>query len=320
MPERFRDPHFPPKGGAMIGNGHEYRLFGLPIRSALPLPELAPDPHGAADAVEIRLGTVAPPQPRDGSIHWLSSNPDGAVLSVTDIGRFAIRGGREIVIDAEPAASERNLRLYLLGSAMGALLHQRRLLPLHANAIEVAGKAVAFLGHSGAGKSTLAAAFHDAGHAILSDDVCVVTRDANGFVAQPGIPRLRLWRDAVERSGRETGDYERAFDALDKYTVPTAIAARSAAMPLGAVFLLARAPDTAPVAIRRLGGTTAMRALMENTYRGGFIPITGDTRAHFEACVALSNAVPVYELSRPWTSARQDETLAEIRSFLLGGA
>lgn len=304
----------------MTGNGHEYRLFGLPIRSALPLPELVPDPHGAADAVEIRLGAVAPPPPQDASTHWLTRVPDGAVLSVTDVGRFAIRDGREILIDPDPAASERNLRLFLLGSALGALLHQRRLLPLHANAIEMAGKAVAFLGHSGAGKSTLAAAFHDAGHVILSDDVCVVTRDAEGFVAQPGIPRLRLWRDAIERSGRTTGDYERAFDALDKYTVPTALDSRSGALPLGAIFLLARAPETASVQIRPLRGTEAMRALMENTYRGGFIPITGDSRAHFESCLSLSRTIPVFELSRPWTSARQDHTLAEIRSFLLGGA
>ncbi len=301
----------------MTGNGHEYRLFGLPIRSALPLPELVPDAHGAADPVEIRLGAVAPPPPQDASTHWLTRVPDGAVLSVTDVGRFAIREGREIVIDPDGAASERNLRLFLLGSAMGALLHQRRLLPLHANAIDVDGKAVAFLGHSGAGKSTLAAAFHDAGHDILSDDVCVVTPDAGDFVAHPGIPRLRLWRDAIERSGRETDDYERAFDALDKYTVPVAIASRSSALPIGSIFLLARGSDTSSVEIRPLRGTAAMRALMENTYRGGFIPITGDTRAHFEACLALSRAVPVFELSRPWTSADQGETLAGIRSFLL---
>ena len=44
-----------------------------------------------------------------------------------------------------PGASSRNVRVFLLGSAFGALLHQRGLLPLHANAVEVDGRAVATL-------------------------------------------------------------------------------------------------------------------------------------------------------------------------------
>ena len=38
---------------------------------------------------------------------------------------------------------------------MGALLMQRKILPLHGSAIAIDGKAYAFVGDSGAGKSTL---------------------------------------------------------------------------------------------------------------------------------------------------------------------
>ena len=54
------------------------------------------------------------------------------------------------------------VRLYLLGTCMGALLFQRKLLPLHGSAVVINGKAYAFVGDSGAGKSTLAAAFSKA--------------------------------------------------------------------------------------------------------------------------------------------------------------
>ena len=78
------------------------------------------------------------------------------------------------------------------------ILHQRSLLPLHANAMVVEGRAIGFMGHPGAGKSTLAAWFHDRGFDVLADDVCVVTPGPDGRpLAHPGIPRLRLWREAL---------------------------------------------------------------------------------------------------------------------------
>lgn len=294
----------------------EYRLFGLDLRSTIALPELEHADHGNADAIHIRTGGVAAPPPEHGNSHSLATTPEGAVLTVADVGRFCIRDGREIVVDPDPAASERNVRLFLLGSAMGVLLHQRGALPLHANAIEIDGTAVAFLGASGAGKSTLAAAFHDRSRRILSDDVCVVRRHQGHFLAEPGIPRLRLWRDAVERSGRTIHGYERAFDTLDKYTLGVGLEARAAALPLRALYLLVRNEGEMDFSIRTLSGIDAVKALMENTYRGSFIRTVGDPRTHFEACLALTRNVPLFALTRPWNVARIDETMQHVEAHL----
>ncbi len=293
----------------------DYRLFGLALRSAIPLPELDESPRSAGEAVEIGWGEVPVIAAEGGALGALEATPRGAVLQVAGIARFLVRDGCSIRVDPDPAASERNVRLYLLGSAMGLLLHQRRILPLHANAIDIDGRAIAFMGRSGEGKSTLAAAFHDRGRRILSDDVCAVTRGDAGFIAQPGIPRLRLWRDAVERSGRVTDGHERAFDALDKYTVQTDRAARSDALPLRAVYLLSR-QEEADFHIRPLSVAQAFQALSENTYRGAFVRIVGDPRAHFDACVALSREVPVFEFVRPWDAARIEETTGRIEDHL----
>ena len=294
----------------------EYRLFGLNLQSAIALPELDPAGQENADGVQISIGSVPPPTRHGTATHWLAQTPQGAVLTVADVGRFRIRDGREIVVDADSAASDRNVRLYLLGSAMGVLLHQRRMLPLHANAIDIGTGAVAFLGASGSGKSTLAAAFHDRSRQVLSDDVCVVTDEGESFHAQPGIPRLRLWRDAVERSGRTTDAYERAFDALDKYTVELDRGACGAARPMRALYLLARNECESSVTIRKLTGVEALKALMENTYRGGFIQTVGDPRNHFEACLKLSRKVPIFALARPWDAAFIGETILRVEEHL----
>lgn len=295
---------------------HRYALFGLVIESALPLPELREvGPESAAD-VTVRFGTVEKSDARPRAA-GLSCGEPGAVLEIPDIGRYGI--ARDFVtIDAAPAATERNLRLFLLGSAIGALLHQRNILPLHANAIDMGGFAVAFLGQSGAGKSTLAAAFHDAGRQLLSDDICVVTPSDSGFEAQPGIPRVRLWRDAVERSGRDAEALDAAFDGMDKYVVPTHASQAEAALPLRAIYVLENG-ENSDFAIRSLSGTAALEAIVHNTYRGAFIPIVGDTRAHFQTCLNLARAVPILALSRPWDASRIAETVERIEAHLSGG-
>ena len=174
----------------MSGPASHYRLFGLHLCSALDLPELCSDTLGGDPDVHIRMTRS-------------DVTDSEASLVIDGIARFAVRNGNEIIVSPEPGVPERNVRLYLLGSAMGILLHQRGLLPLHANAIEIDGKAVAFMGPSGSGKSTLAAWFHDQGYCVIADDVLVVRFDQEGQAqACAGLPRLRLWKDVLEATGR----------------------------------------------------------------------------------------------------------------------
>lgn len=280
-----------------------YSVFGLVIASEIELAELEPAGTDAiADSV-VRLGAIALPEARPG----YSAAGDGTLLTVPKVGRYLISDGREILVDPAPGASERNVRLFLLGSAFGALLHQRGLLPLHANAIEIEGRAFAFCGHSGAGKSTVAAWFHDRGHSILADDVCVIGFDeSGGALAYPGIPRLRLWREALEASGREAGAFTRSFDDLDKYDVPTRRSSPRP-LPLGAIYLLRKAEEgAAPSEVERLVGVDAVETLVSNTYRGAYLKTIGRTGEHLAACLRIARAVPVFRAERAWGFDRFD--------------
>jgi hypothetical protein len=282
----------------------EHSVFGLRLHSYLRLPELPTAPGSGTPDVCIFQGTVPAGETKPG----YTAIPPGTVLTVPRVGRYLIRDGREIVIEPVEGASERNLRLFLLGSAIGALLHQRGLLPLHANAIDLGGRSVAFSGHSGAGKSTIAAWFHDRGYPILADDVCVIGFDDSGrALAYPGIPRLRLWREALEASGRDAGEYDRSFDDTDKYDVPTANDSKLEPMPLAAIYLLRKTDDGGDSAIERLSGVEAVETLVSNTYRGGYLKTIGRTAEHLAACLRVVRAVPVFRATRLWGFERFDE-------------
>jgi hypothetical protein len=296
---------------------HHYHLFGLTVASEIELCDLAPvAPHAVPDVV-ITRGTI---DAAGAANHVPLPITDGSLLRIDHVASFAITSGNRIIVDAAPDVPARNVRLYLLGSAMGMLLHQRGLLPLHANAVEIDGRAVAFMGRSGAGKSTLAAWFHDSGHRVLSDDVCVVRFAADGRpLASAGLPRLRLWRDAVERSGREVGHLPRSYsgdESFEKYDVGVAADARgNGDLELAAVYLLGE--GEAP-AMTRLGGLASVEALFANTYRGAFVADTAGHRVHWQACVDLAGRVPIFGLQRQWGEERIDAGNAAVLAHARG--
>jgi hypothetical protein len=127
-------------------------------------------------------------------------------------------------------------------------------------------------------------------------------------VAYPGIPRLRLWREALEASGRDADAYSRSFDDTDKYDVPTVNEAGGKPVPLAAIYLLRKAEESGGNAeIERLKGIDALETLMSNTYRGGYLSMIGRTSEHLSACVRVARAVPVFRAQRLWGFDRFDE-------------
>lgn len=295
---------------------HAYRVFGLTLRSQIALPELpSASPDTVAD-VTIRWGPV-PAVDATNHPDGLSVSDAGTTVSIPSVARFQVSEGARIRIDPDPAADEATIRLFLMGTAMGVVFCQRKMFPLHANAIVFDDRAVAFAGPSQSGKSTLAAAFLDRGHAILSDDICVIDQGGDGnLLAQPGIPRVRLWADAVKRSGRDASLLTRVRNGMDKFVLPTRAAQPDCALPLSAIFVLG--PDGQDVRAKPLEGFSAIEALAANTYRAGFLPLVGDTSAHFATCLTIAQHVPLFELQRPWDGNRIDETAERIVEQLAG--
>jgi hypothetical protein len=297
-------------------NARDYSLFGLRVRSELALPELVPATGEEPADVLIRYGQAGAAEAEAG----LHSADDDLLYVAPDVGSYRIAGGKEIIVDPRPGTPERNIRLYLLGSAFGALLHQRGMLPLHANAVEIDSRAVAIMGSSGEGKSTLAAWFHDHGYRIVADDVCVVKFGADSRAyATTGLPRLRLWAETLEATGRDASEFDRSYVSdvpWDKYDVPVARSpGQGSELELAALFVLERADE---MAIEPLSGVAAAEAVFANTYRGAFVSAARQEQAHWSACMQLVRRTPVYRLARPRGLDLLDQQCRELVDFLRG--
>src|SRR5687768_1987297 len=104
----------------------DYSLFGLHIRSELPLPELLAVENSSPPHVTIQVGKV----PQALETGRRTQVTDGGLLLLIDgVGGYFVKDGSAIIVEPHPGVPDSNVRIFLLGSAMGALLHQRGLLP-----------------------------------------------------------------------------------------------------------------------------------------------------------------------------------------------
>lgn len=284
----------------------ELALEGLP-----PWPEMAEPDTDLSDKVELSLGDL--PERLEPTI-W--SNPrfavgrDGDVL-VTIEGRFralVTQGCRIQVHLLAPPPSMAELESWLLSMIAGALLHQRGELTLHASAFVIDGEAVALTGRSGKGKSTLAAALVRRGHQLLSDDITVVRRSADGkLLAVPGSPHLRLHVPAALELGAEpaqlfsteTGTGKSIWRRRQEICKP---------VPLRALLRIEEASTATSASLTRLRGAEALMPLPDILYRFNLAHRLGKSGEIAGACLRMAETLPIYRLIRPAGVGHLDRT------------
>jgi len=140
-----------------------YHVYGLVIRSAFTIPELACEESRDYD-VSVDFGACPESLPESARAPgWAEFAPGRCLIKIPGVSRYLVEGGRSIIVDRRACSGRINqggipdadVRAYLLGSAFAAILHQRGMLPLHVGAIQSRAAVWAFTGESGAGKSTL---------------------------------------------------------------------------------------------------------------------------------------------------------------------
>jgi hypothetical protein len=315
-----------------VGMAYFCSVHGLAVASELDLPELPRRVPSERSDVRVRLASLPTfADAKSTSIPYLRTVDGGALFDFEDVGRYVVQngveipsdlptgryfaqesggiptdsraarylvqGGRDVLIDIHPQADLALVRLFLFGSIMGMICHQRGLLAMHASAVAFGNRVVAFAGPPAAGKSTLAAHCLAAGATLMADDVLVVSIDrAARVLAQPGMPNLKLWNDALAQLGRNSDGLRRDWYRAEKFHLP----ADRASEPLPLVRIYVLEPDDAAGAgmFDHLTGALAAEAIIANTYRIQYVDAAGRRALHFRQCAELANSVEVVRLRR----------------------
>ena len=276
-----------------------HTVYGLTLETWIPFPELEPAQPGANVDVVVRLGDV--PAELEGWRHRgarYQTAPGRMLAWLDDVARYLVIDGREIIIHPAKGSTESDLRLFLLTSPMGALLLQRDCLPLHASAIATERGAVVFMGPSGVGKSTIAAAFQQRGFRVLADDISVIHFAADGTPwVMPGLPRFKLWPDAVARLGSTADELARLRPQLEKRSFPFQEGFHPEPLPLEHIVVL-QIEGRRKSEVRPITGLEKVPQLLTNTYRRKFVSGLGLAASHFGAVSRLAAVAKMTVASR----------------------
>ncbi|WP_318618550.1 aldolase [Priestia megaterium] len=281
-----------------------YKGFGLNISSEIPLPELLEMSvsEGSAEVV-IKLADLTTLWSEvSGSNKYVVVKEQLCIFKVPNIAIYLVEEGNKVIVSPLEGSSEDQIRLYILGSCMGALLMQRKILPLHGSAIAIDGKAYAIVGDSGAGKSTLASAFLKKGYQLLSDDVIPVTfNEENIPVVAPAYPQQKLWLESLNQFGMESKDYSPIFNRETKFTVPVKNQFAEKMLPLAGVFELVKTDDH-EIEVQPIENLERLHMLLNHTYRSFLIDRLGLMEWHFNTSARIVSKIDLYQLRRPASS------------------
>jgi len=213
---------------------------------------------------------------------------------------FRISHGSRITIYRGNSVGDRDVTLFLIGSAWGVLCHQRGLLPLHCSAVASGSNAFAFIAPSGGGKSTLAASLCLHGYDHVCDDVAIVDITSDLGASLRAMPKgLKLWREAVDALDLKPTERVTEDQKVEKYYVDLPNTSVDQELNLTAIYTLDFSTETIKPCISRVTGAVLLKSLYTNIYRVEWIDKIADPKNVLSQVRIIAETVPVYQFSRP---------------------
>lgn len=280
---------------------NDYLLCNWHIQSDFDIPELLPWPGSTSAPVDINIVQGIVPNQLDHALvsgKYLMVGIDETVwLHIEGIARFLVQNGNLITIQLLHDDSLQSWRLFLLGSVLGYLCHQRKLFPLHAATLRINGQTIAIAGHSGCGKSTLAFALTQQGHLLLSDDITVLQiNPETGISMLPAFPRLKLWRDTLDALKVNIENLPRVREEIEKFDLRSLAGFDPVSTSLDAILILGEKAETE---LQRLAPTVGLPVLSSYIFRPQVANMLNRRTNLFTQAAQISRAIPIYRLNRP---------------------
>lgn len=279
-----------------------YKAFGLSIDSEIPFTELT-----LQHQTDFRNADITIKQEELANLNInLTEKEFGfliqdreVIYKFLDVAVFSIQEGKKILIYPLKEYREDVARSVILGTCMGIILLQRKILPLHGSAFYKEGKVYAIIGDSGVGKSTLASVFLKLGYGLMTDDVIAITfSQSNEPIVIPSYPQQKLWETSLQEFNMDPSNYTSLFKRERKYAVPLTSTFIDYPSPLAGLYELKKGHEK-ELRIEQVNGLERLSMLYKNTYRNLVIPQLNLLHWHLEVSTRLVQSVEMNRITRP---------------------
>jgi hypothetical protein len=284
-------------------------MHGLRIATTLPLHHARASDE-PPDVVLRKAGPrgVPPDRPEGREIAHLSDEeglplytfveqPDGYLMRFHGACEFAVsRDLTDVSYTADPDADPDLVPVLVTGMLVSFLLTLAGKPVLHASAVDVGNRAIAFTGWSGMGKSTAATLVCADGGLLVTDDVLRVDLDPGGPVCRLGATEARLRAKALDLAA--SVDSVARLTADGRHAVAPA-ASRADRLPLAALVVPVPDRDARELELTAVHGAESLLTLARFPRIVGWTDQeTNATQFRFLADVV--RRVPVFVATIPW--------------------
>lgn len=292
-----------------------YSYADITLSSSFPLPDLPAVPNSKDQSPDIKFQLLDSQHPEPAESDWihhfytpsedisisLAKTEKGFLFRFPSLADFIIsEDGCEIGSWQTTETDAGTLSHLLLDQVLPRLLSHQGKLVLHASALTVESKAIAFVGETGEGKSTLAASLHLAGYPLLTDDGLLIQVEEGCVKALPCYQGLRLWPQSIAALFKELPSCEPMASYSEKNRIRLPPNNKNSPMELAALFVLEKPgrEETASIQVSPLSQRDGCMALIRNSFQ---LDVSNHekTKDIFSAASRVAEQLPVFSLSYP---------------------
>jgi len=225
-------------------------------------------------------------------------NQNEFAMQVEDVGSFYACNGSEVEYAPVEGATEASVELYLNGSVYGAILHQRKILPIHGSCFVWKERGIMLCGESRAGKSALTAAFCMTGAQFLTDDVTPLVFTNGKPEILPLSDRIKLRDDSLLQMNIEMDGLTSITPGEKKFYFPMEKSTHRN-FPLHRIYIIEPA-ETEAVETIILQGIESFTAIRNEVYRWEYLQAMSETESgYLEKLLSINQAIVVTKVKRP---------------------
>lgn len=248
--------------------------------------------------------------------HRWSANGKELTLQIENVASYKIQDGAEVYVCPNPISDPDSIQLFLNGSVLGAVLHQRGIMPFHGSSFIFKDRGVLICGNSGVGKSSVVVAFCKDEGRLVNDDITPICFDNERITLVLLGTEVKLWDDAISLLQLDKTDLKKIRPSLNKYYV-SGVARQEEKQPLLHTFIVLRTHNQNNFEIKRPKGIERFNCLRHNIYRKIYLKGMPQTeKKYFEQLLNAANLLDVVIVFRPQRSNAL-ETMRYIREHVL---